>query len=160
MILSSINKDQRLYVMKAGAGFTCYGFDVLNRKAAGVLQWLKSEGRAAEMVLGAKRIDVTALDIPARVGTKKHFTACDKVIDAGRIYALAAGRRCDVELTPQLVGLEGRRVEVVDDAGITRRFIVGRSSGWMPCHIEIARRDSNGGPSVMGAPFKSVSVIN
>ncbi|ECV8069509.1 hypothetical protein ABQ22_24350, partial [Salmonella enterica subsp. enterica serovar Typhimurium] len=129
MILNSINKEQRLYVMKAGAGFTCYGFDVLNRKAAGVLQWLKSEGRAAEMVLGAKRIDVTALDIPARVGTKKHFTACDKVIDAGRAYALAAGRRCDVELTPQLVGLEGRRVEVVDDAGITRRFIVGRSSG-------------------------------
>lgn len=160
MILNSINKEQRLYVMKAGAGFTCYGFDVLNRKAAGVLQWLKNEGRAAEMVLGAKGIDVTALDIPARVGTKKHFTACDKVIDAGRVYAFASDRRCGVELTPQLVGLEGRRVEVVDDAGITRRFIVGRSSGWMPCHIEIARRDSHGGPSVMGAPFKSVSVIN
>lgn len=160
MILSSINKDQRLYVMKAGAGFTCYGFDVLNRKAAGVLQWLKSEGRAAEMILGAKGIDVTALDIPARVGTKKHFNACNNVIDAGRVYAFASDRRCDVELTPQLIGLEGRRVEVVDDAGITRRFIVGRSSGWMPCHIEIARRDSHGGPSVMGAPFKSVSVIN
>ncbi|EEC5187408.1 hypothetical protein HRW90_004750 [Salmonella enterica] len=146
--------------MKAGAGFTCYGFDVLNNKAAGVLQWLKNEGRAAEMVLGAKRIDVTALDIPARVGTKKHFAACDKVIDAGRVYALAAGRRCDIGLTPQLVGLEGRRVEVVDAYGEKRRFIVGRSSGWMPCHLEIARRDSHGGPSVTGAPFKSVSVIN
>ncbi|EHK7026618.1 hypothetical protein IG919_004214 [Salmonella enterica] len=160
MILNSINKDQRLYVMKAGAGFTCYGFDVLNRKARRVLEWLKEEGRAAEMVLGAKKIDVIALDIPARVGTKKHFNACDKVIDAGRVYSLASGRRCPADLTSQLVGLEGRRVEVVDAYGETRRFTVGRSSGWMPCHLEIARRDSNGGPAVTGAPFKSVSVIN
>lgn len=64
------------------------------------------------------------------------------------------------EVAPQLVGLEGRRVEVVDAYGETRRFTVGRSSGWMPCHLEIARRDSNGGPAVTGAPFKSVSVIN
>ncbi|ARB12071.1 hypothetical protein STCF118_0070 [Salmonella phage ST-118] len=160
MNLNSINKEQRLYVMKAGAGFTCYGFDVLNNKARRALEWLKRHGRAAEMLLGAKGIDVTALDIPARVGTKKHFNACNKVFDAARIYSIASGNKCDAEYTPQLVGLEGRRVEVVDAYGEKRRFIVGRSSGWMPCHIEIARRDSNGGPSVMGAPFKSVSVIN
>lgn len=48
-------------------------------------------------------------------------------------------------LTPQLIGLEGWRVEVVTTYGETRRFIVSRSSGWVPCHIEIARRDSSGG---------------
>ncbi len=50
-------------------------------------------------------------------------------------------------LTAQLVGLEGYRVEVVDVIGHRRRFIVGRSTGWRPCHLEIKRRDSSGGMS-------------
>lgn len=54
--------------------------------------------------------------------------------------------RSDDCLTPQLVGLEGWRVEVTTDYGETRRFIVGRSTGWKPIHLEIARRDSSGGP--------------
>lgn len=48
-------------------------------------------------------------------------------------------------LSPQLVGLEGYRVEVVTTYGETRRFIVGKSTGWKPSHLEIARRDSMGG---------------
>jgi hypothetical protein len=56
--------------------------------------------------------------------------------------------RSDAGLSPQLIGLEGYRVEVVTNYGETRRFIVGRSSGWKPCHIEIPRRNSSGG---MGA---------
>ena len=50
-------------------------------------------------------------------------------------------------LSPQLCGLEGWRVEVTTDYGDTRRFIVGRSSGWRPCHIEVSRRNSLGGPA-------------
>lgn len=53
--------------------------------------------------------------------------------------------RSDAGLTPQLRGLEGWRVEVVTTYGETRRFIVGRSTGWQPCHLEIKRRDSSGG---------------
>lgn len=48
-------------------------------------------------------------------------------------------------LTPELVGLEGWRVEVVTTYGETRRFIVGRSTGWRPCHIEVKTRRSLGG---------------
>lgn len=49
-------------------------------------------------------------------------------------------------LTGQLVGLEGWRVEVTDEDGAPpRRFYVGRSIGWRPCHLEIARRNSRGG---------------
>ncbi len=48
-------------------------------------------------------------------------------------------------LTPQLIGLEGYRVEVVTTYGETRRFIVGRSTGWRPCHLEISRRNAFGG---------------
>lgn len=53
--------------------------------------------------------------------------------------------RSDAGLTPQLIGLEGWRVEVEDIDGTLRRFNVGRSTGWIPCHIELARIDSNGG---------------
>lgn len=48
-------------------------------------------------------------------------------------------------LTPQLVGLEGWRVEVMTTYGEKRRFIVGKSTGWRPCHLEVARRSSHGG---------------
>lgn len=64
------------------------------------------------------------------------------------------------DLTPELIGLEGRRVEVVDKWGEKRRFYVGRSSGWKPIHIEVKRIDSTGGIGVMGAPFKSIRVLN
>lgn len=48
-------------------------------------------------------------------------------------------------LLPQLTGLEGWRVEVVDHDGQRRRFIVGRSTGWRPIHLEIKTRRSLGG---------------
>lgn len=62
-------------------------------------------------------------------------------------------------LTPQLIGLEGWRVEVTHQDNTTRRFIVGRSTGWKPCHIEVARRDSSGGGAVYGAPFLVVTPL-
>jgi hypothetical protein len=58
-----------------------------------------------------------------------------------------------------LIGLEGRRVEVVEADGQRRRFKVGKSTGWIPCHIELANERSSGGMAVMGEPFKSVRVI-
>jgi len=53
-------------------------------------------------------------------------------------------------LTPQLIGLEGWRVAVVDchsdeEQPAERRFIVGKSTGWRPCHLEISRRNALGG---------------
>jgi hypothetical protein len=48
-------------------------------------------------------------------------------------------------LSPQLTGLEGWRVEVLTMNGDIRRFIVGRSTGWRPCHIEVERSNSSGG---------------
>lgn len=58
-----------------------------------------------------------------------------------------ATMRSDANLTPQLIGLEGWHVEVVTTYGETRRFYVGRSTGWIPCHIEIHNRHSMDGPS-------------
>jgi hypothetical protein len=51
-------------------------------------------------------------------------------------------------LTPQLCGLEGWRVEVTDtDGSPPRRFIVGKSTGWLPIHLELANARSCGGDS-------------
>lgn len=54
----------------------------------------------------------------------------------------ARDNRC---LSPQLLGLEGWRVEAVTTYGETRRFIVGKSTGWVPIHLEIKTRRSTGG---------------
>lgn len=61
-------------------------------------------------------------------------------------------------LTPQLRGLEGRRVEVTTLYGETRRFWVGMSTGWRPCHIERKTTRSLGGPSAE-REYASVRVV-
>jgi hypothetical protein len=61
-------------------------------------------------------------------------------------------------LTKQLIGLEGWRVEIEEESGDKRRFIVGRSTGWIPCHIEVNNRRSFGGPSA-NASYKSVKPL-
>lgn len=49
------------------------------------------------------------------------------------------------KLHKPFIGLEGKRVKVYQRAGGSRRFNIGRSTGWQPCHLEIARRTSTGG---------------
>lgn len=61
-------------------------------------------------------------------------------------------------LSPQLTGLEGYRVEVETTYGEKRRFIVGKSTGWQPCHLEISRRNSSGGAGAE-KQYKSVAVL-
>lgn len=51
-------------------------------------------------------------------------------------------------LSPQLVGLEGWQVEVVDEEGDEpRRFLVARSRGWAPQHWEIVAMATNDRPA-------------
>lgn len=58
-------------------------------------------------------------------------------------------QRSTAGLTPELVGLEGWRVEATFK-GLDKpeRFIVSRSTGWVPVHIMLKRRDSSGGMQV------------
>jgi hypothetical protein len=61
-------------------------------------------------------------------------------------------------LNPQLLKLEGCRVEVVTSYGETRRFRVGRSGGWRPIHLELKNIRSSGGCAAEES-YKSVRVI-
>lgn len=97
---------------------------------------------------------------PEKLGTPEGYADYRRILDAGREHHDRSRTRCPAELTPELVGLEGRRVEVVDRWGEKRRFYVGRSTGWLPIHLEIARIDSVGGGGVVGSPFRSVHVVS
>ena len=130
--LHSINKESRLYVIKSGGGFSCAGFDYTDSRARAVADWL---GRPD-------------LIPPARKGTKRAYRAYLAAMKAGAEYSKATGKHCNFELIPALIPFERKRVEVTLPGGEKSRFIVGKSSGWMPCHLEIKRRDSIGGCSV------------
>lgn len=151
---AGLNLEQRLYVIPCGEGFSTLGFDYAENRARAVIAWLDLE------VTGAAVADILAGHrIPAQPGTLEALAQYRAALAAAKAHFDATGRRCPVDLVPALVGLEGLRVEVVDCYGETRRFQVGKSTGWIPCHLEISSSRSTGGGPVYGAPFKSVTVI-
>ena len=143
----NINAEQELYVIPCGDGYSCLGFDVLIARYNAIADWLGTEGLQQD-------------DLPPDArGSMRAYTAYQTLLDRAGAYCQRNKLRCPAELTPQLTGLEGKRVEVVDRHGERRRFIVGKSTGWLPIHLEIARRNSSGGPAVTGAPFQSVRIV-
>ncbi len=143
----TIDQERELYVIPAAGGFSCLGFDVLNRRTRAVADWLREHGRKAPELLKSLR------------GTLQAYAIYLETMRQGEAFNRETGKRCNADLTPQLIGMEGKRVEVVDRYGETRRFWVGKSAGWFPVHLEIARRDSSGGPAVTGVPFQSVHIV-
>ena len=59
----------------------------------------------------------------------------------------------------QLQPYKGDRVEVVDQGGETRRFWVGRSTGWSPIYLEVHNTRSLGGAPADERGYKSIRVI-
>ncbi len=143
----SINAERRLYVLKCGGGYSCLGFTVAFKQAIKVYTWLALNG----VHVAPPQAEL--------IGTSAGYSDYARIMDAGFRFHQETKKRCDVDLIPELTGLEGKRVEVVDDDGQTRRFIVGKSTGWCPIHLEIESRRDDGGIGVYGTPFKSVKVI-
>ncbi len=141
----TLNKSQKLYVIDNGKYVSCLGFDVLERRC-----------NALDAELSAKGILLT---VPFKRATIRRYKQYQERLELARYLHETTGWRSQSELTPQLIGLEGRRVEVVTSYGETIRFQVGRSTGFIPCHLEIARSNSSGGSAISGAPFQSVRVI-
>lgn len=139
----TVNTAQQLYVIPTsdGRGYSCLGFAVAERKARAVAEWA----------------DVAPPT--ARPGTLAHYRQYARIMQQGASFHALTGRRCDAELIPELVGLEGRRIEVTDADGYVRRYIVGKSTGWMPCHLEIANARSTGGSSAFIGESARVRLI-
>lgn len=150
----TINAEQRLYVIRHGrgrdAGYSCLGFDVAAERTGKYVAWIEKQGRELPF-------QGDELAAPGELALYDQYEAA-----SATIYAIhkATGARCDAELTPQLVGLEGKRVEIVDRYGETRRFTVGKSTGWIPCHLEISSGRAHGGGPAWGAPYQSIRVVS
>ncbi len=137
----TINKSQKLYVLHGEKYISCLGFQVcLDKRDA-----LNVE------------LDVTLNK--GKLGSVTAYKEYLKLVDIAKVKFDYIGVKSKIELEKQLIGLEGKRIEVIDSYGETRRFIVGKSSGWMPCHLEIKKRNSSGGGQVYGTPFKSIKII-
>ena len=138
----TLDNKQNLFVIGFAAGVTCLGFDVCQERSIAMAKWLGVEAPNSSYW-----------------GTINGYERFQELVELCRVRFEKTGERCPCELTPQLVGLEGKTVEVVDKWDEKRKFTVGKSTGWIPCHIEKARKNSPDGPAVMGAPFKSLRVI-
>lgn len=136
------NNTEMLFTIECDAGCTCLGFDVCQKRSIAMANWLGVKAPSS-----------------FSIGTVEGYERYLELTELCRVRYQKTGERCPTELTTQLIGLEGRRVEVVDKWGEKRRFKVGKSTGWIPCHIELARSDSSGGPSVSGAPFQSLVIV-
>ena len=143
----TINPEQRLYVIPCSGGYSCLGFDVAEGRMRRMLTWLQSHDASP----------VSFSDEPAP-GTPERYARFEAIQSRVRDVVKATGQRCEVELSPQLIGLEGRRVEVVSKFGERRRFRVGKSTGWMPIHLELKTRRSFGGMAA-DREYQSVRVV-
>lgn len=142
----TLNKEEALYVIPigGGSGYTCLGFDVAEKRIKALSDEL---GMSLE---------------PAARGTLRRYSQYRQLVEAARKRHEESLRtwRSAVELTPELMGKEGKRVEVKSANGETRRFWVGRSTGWMPCHLEIHNTRSHGGGAAYIMPGDIVRVID
>ncbi len=145
--LHTIDNEKELFVLKCVdgkgeiTGYTCLGFDVAIKWTEGVAKWL-------------------GLIPPQQSlrGTAEYYAAYLEIMQKGREFNQQTGQKCLVCLNPQLICLEGKIVEVSVDGEENYRFQVGRSTGWMPCHLEIESPRADGGTGARNH-YNSVKVV-
>lgn len=132
--------DRQLFTYSIDAGgYSCFGLEHARRQASAIARWLD-------------------IDPPSITPDRAGFDAYQAILEAGANHAARTGQRWNADLCPELIGLEGKRIEATNALGERSRFIVGKSTGWLPCHLEIARRNCSDGPGAMG-PYTDVKII-
>lgn len=139
----SLNTEQSVFVIPAQGAYTCLGFKVCQ-------QWTRDIAQE----LGRSDLEPTAF------GTLEAYRQYEAALEAARARVRSGGRRLQCHLTPQLVGLEGKRIEVVDRHLNGRSFVVGRSGGFLPVHLELTSERARYGDPVTGAPFYFLRVCS
>lgn len=124
-----LNRKDKLYILKCGKGFSCLGFDVLERRA----QRLANE-------LG--------LPWTKNPPSKKQYQIYQSLLDRAYSIFVNTGKRMTCELHPALHGVVGERIEVTFKNGSKERFQVGRSTGWIPIYLRLTRCNSIGGEAI------------
>jgi len=139
MVNVIINKHQKLYVIPCGKnGYSCYGFDVLFKKVNNLCKALQVENTCK------------------RKGTMKVYNLYAKLLH----IAQNSGKRYNFDLYKPFIGHEGARVEILYTYGETERGILGKSTGFIPCHILLKQKRSNGGGAISNDSIKSFRFID
>ena len=116
----TINEEQRLYALPCDGGYTCLGFDVCLKRA---------QALAKEMREPMPKQAVGSMDL---------YHEYRRLVEEARQRNAKTGWRSKSELTPELIGMEHRRVEVTTEWGELVRFTVGKSTGFIPCHLMLS----------------------
>ncbi len=146
----TVNEEQKLFVIPCGEGYSCLGFDVC-------------EDRAVR--LGSKLVNKFGYSVraPEVKGTIARYNQYQEYVEFARVQNEKTRWQSSSELTPELVGFEHKRVEVVhqwpNQQPEKTRFIVGKSTGWIPCHLEIKTRRNISGGAVCLGKILSVRVV-
>jgi len=143
----SINKEQSLYVIpyenSCETGFSCLGFDVCKDR---------SERLAKELHEPIKAYPV---------GSMEAIKEYNRLVEVVRDRNKRTGFRSNTGLVPQLIGYEGWKVKVINRFGEKKSFIVGKSLGWIPCHIGLKTINSRDGDDLItDSPFKSFTPVS
>ncbi len=130
--------NQHLYYLNG----SCLGHENAERRRHAVLAWLGLPCAAVPL------------------GSDEHLQAYQKAMRLGEAHHQRTGKRCPALLTPTLIGLEKTRVAILDPKGReTRRFWVGKSTGWMPVHLSLPRINTRGGFPVDLNPGDQVRIV-
>lgn len=138
----TLNHDQQLFVIHTGNGYTCLGFKVCNDR----IEKLCSE------------LNITAVN--TTIGTVDQYQTYTELVDIVRRKNVETGWRSSSELNPKLIGLEGKKIECTY-FGERKRFTVGKSTGFIPCHLILKTSNSHGGEAVLSDSkyIKNIRVI-
>lgn len=128
--------DLGLYVIERERSYSTLGFNVALDRL---------ERYALDLYQDARPVDELMKRMRPKVGTMAVYEEVQTLTRLLVERYEETGERSMAELTPQLVGMEGWRVEVMRMNGEQARFIVGKSTGPIPCHLEVKRVDSMGG---------------
>ena len=137
----TVNNEQRLYVIPCDGGYSCHGFDVVERLISSYAQ-------------------ESGLPLPVgQAGTPERYAQYLQLCrDMYEIHE-KTGKRFNCELVPEFIGREGERVEVETLDGEKYRFYIGKSTGHIPIHLEIKRRDSTGGGACLPSIYKKIRFV-
>ena len=130
-MLQKINQETRLYVIKEAHGFSCLGFDVLERR-----------GNRLAKELGVQ-IDFTKL----HHGEDK-YEQFSKLQELAHKRFIETGYRCECELHPEFLPFLNTKVRAVFADGTNEIFRVGRSTGYIPCLLRIDNDRSMSGEAI------------
>lgn len=135
------NDEQGVFVIPTSGGYTCLGYEVCERRTMAL---------ANEMKVQVKAVSKGTIE-----AYEEYLRMCEMASDRNA----ATGWRSESELIPEFIGNEGRKVRVVTSYGETMTYTIGKSTGYIPCHLMIMRSNAMGGGAVVGHPFKSIEFL-